>query len=246
MPLIGCRCPVCNSTDPRNHRRRASLWFEIDGVRVLVDASTDLRIQALDNALPGVDTVLFTHTHADHVHGIDDLRQFNFLQRRRITCYGDARTTAHLRRIFPYIFDPDPRHPSAVPMLDLEEVCGPIACGRGAIVPVPIEHGREQILGYRIGSLAYLTDISGIPPESRPLLAGVRTVVLGALRHTPHPHHLTVDEACRLAEELGVARAVFTHMSHDLDYQSLRQTLPAGIEPGFDGLVLPFDWDEGA
>lgn len=242
VPIVGCKLPACTSGDPHNRRMRASLWFEIDGVRGLVDTSTDLRLQALDNHLPGVDAVYYTHTHADHVHGIDDLRMFNFLQRRPIPCYAAPPAAAHLRRTFPYIFDPDPRYPSPLPRILLEEFDGPIAHGEGHVVPVPILHGRERIHGFRIGTLAYLTDISGLPDEAWPLLDGVETAVIGALRHEPHPKHLSVAEAVELAERLGVARAVLTHMSPLLEYQRLRQELPGHVVPGYDGMPLRFTW----
>lgn len=244
VPLIGCTCAVCRSVDPRNRRSRASLWFEIDGVRVLIDTSPDLRRQALDHDLPGVDHVLYTHTHADHIHGIDDLRMFNFLQRRRIRAHAAAPAADHLRRMFAYIFDPDPSHGSSLPLVDLQALDGPLAIGGGYVVPVPIEHGRDRIFGYRIGTLAYLTDISGLPESSRPLLAGIRTLIIGALRPHPHPHHLTVAAAIELAASLGAADTILTHMSHDLDYQRLRQDLPAGVRPGYDGLVIEFDWGD--
>ena len=244
VPLVGCPCAICHSVDPRNRRSRASLWFEIDGVRVLVDTSPDLRRQALDQNLPGIDHVLYTHTHADHIHGIDDLRMFNFMQRRRIHAHAAPSVAAHLRRMFAYIFDPDPNHGSTVPLIDLHPLEGPLAIGGGQVVPVPIEHGRDRIHGYRIGTLAYLTDISALPDASRPLLAGIRTLVVGALRPHPHPHHLTVGQAIELAASLGAADTILTHMSHDLDYQRLRHDLPAGVRPGYDGLVIEFDWGD--
>lgn len=242
VPLVGCRCEVCRSDDPRNRRSRASLWLEIDGVRLLVDTSTDLRRQALDHDLPGIDHVLYTHTHADHIHGIDDVRMFNFLQRRRISAHAAPPVAERLRRMFPYIFDPDPTHGSTVPMIDLHLLEGPIRVGDGEVVPVPIEHGRDQIHGYRVGTLAYLTDISRLPEASRPLLRGIRTMIVGALRHDPHPHHFTVAQAVALAAELGVEDTILTHMSHDLEYQRLRRSLPPGVRPGYDGLTVPIAW----
>lgn len=242
VPLIGCRCPVCTSNDERNRRLRASLWFTIDGVRVLVDTSTDLRQQALDNGIDGVDHVIFTHAHADHVHGIDDMRMFNFLQMRSIPCWADAPTRMQLIERFAYIFAPKIEAPSAVPRLELRDWQGPIPIGKGYAQPIPIMHGREEILGLRVGNLAYLTDISELPESSLKLLAGVRTVILGALRYEPHPTHMTVAEAVATAQRIGAQRTILTHMSHNLEYQALARSLPPGIEPGYDGMVIGFEW----
>jgi len=243
VPLIGCRCPVCTSNDPDNQRLRASLWLDLDGTRVLVDTSPDLRQQALLNQLPGVDLVVFTHAHADHVHGIDDLRMFNFLQWASIPCHAAPDVAAVLRARFRYIFNADHNMPTSLPRLELHEIDSEIPLGAGGkIVPVPIMHGHEPIYGYRFGNLAYLTDISAIPASSWPLLEGIDTVILGALRHEPHPTHLHIDAAVELVEQLGVRFAVLTHMSHDLDVQYLRRALPAHIRPAYDGMVISLQW----
>ncbi len=238
VPLIGCKCNICTSLDPRNKRLRASLWVELNGVRLLVDTSPDLRQQALENNLPGVDAVLFTHTHADHVHGMDDLRMFNFLQRTSITCYAPETELETIASRFAYIFRPEREYPSAIPRLEIESMPAELMIGDARIVAVPIRHGSEDILGYRFGDLAYLTDISELPDSSRQLLAGVESLIIGGLRHTPHPTHMTVAEAVDTIERIAPSRAFLTHMSHDLDYQVLANELPEGVMPGYDGLTI--------
>ena len=207
----------------------------------MIDAGTDLRQQALVNNLDRVDLVLFTHVHADHVHGVDDLRMFNFLQMASIPCYADARAAAELRYRFSYIFEPDPTHQSTLPRLTLHEIDGEILAPTCKIIPIPIRHGRDDILGFRVGSFAYLTDVSFVPDSSMVLLAGVRTIIVSALMHHRHPTHFSVKQAIELADRLDVECAYLTHMTHSLDYNRLRQELPANVAPCYDGMVLYFD-----
>jgi phosphoribosyl 1,2-cyclic phosphate phosphodiesterase len=240
--MIGCDCAVCRSTDPRDRRSRPSILIEtgstLGGVHnVLVDTSTDLREQALTHRLTRLDAILFTHSHADHILGLDEVRRFNVLQKAAIPCYGDAPTLDDLRRTFSYIFDP-PRGGGGVPKIALFRVGGPFALGALEIVPVPLLHGHRPILGFRIGDFAYLTDCSRIPDGSWPLLEGVRTIVLDALRDRPHPTHFTVAEALDVVARLGAERAYFTHISHDLPHAATCARLPRGVELAYDGLVL--------
>ena len=249
VPAIGCDCAVCHSTDPRDRRTRPSALLELDdheapsvfagAVRnILVDTSTDLRAQALVHQIRRVDAILFTHSHADHVFGLDDIRRFNAIQRGPIACYGDARTLADLRRIFAYAFRPSPAYGGGVPRLALFDVAGPFTLGGVEIVPVPVMHGPWPILGFRVGSFAYLTDCNRIPDESWPLLDGVRTLVLDALRHRPHSTHFSVDQALDVVARLAPARAYFTHIAHDLPHAATCARLPPGVELAYDGLVL--------
>jgi phosphoribosyl 1,2-cyclic phosphate phosphodiesterase len=249
--MIGCDCAVCRSTDPRDRRTRPSILIEIApgttpqpvhpglAVRcILVDTSTDLRAQALANDVRRVDAILFTHSHADHVMGLDEVRRFNALQKGPIPCYGDGRTLADLRRIFAYIFDPPASPSGGIPEVRLFTLAGPFVLGGAEFVPVTIMHGRRPILGFRVGSFAYLTDCSAIPDKSWPSLAGVRTLVLDALRHRPHPTHFTVAEALRIVDRLGPERAYFTHICHELPHAETCSRLPHGVELAYDGLVL--------
>jgi phosphoribosyl 1,2-cyclic phosphate phosphodiesterase len=263
VPAIGCDCAVCRSTDPRDHRTRPSILIDLNGggtqparepvagraagetspiaaaVRfVLVDTATDLRAQALAHDIRRVDAILFTHSHADHVLGLDEVRRYNAIQRSGIGCYGDAVTLGDLRRMFAYIFDAPPKAGGGVPQLSLFRIGGPFSLGGVEIAPVPLMHGPWPILGYRLGSFAYLTDCNHIPDASWPLLTGVRTLVLDALRDRPHSTHFSVAEALAVAERLGPERTYFTHICHDLPHAATCARLPAGVELAYDGLVL--------
>ena len=245
--MIGCACAVCRSADDRDKRTRPSILIEMLGgdplgvagaVRtILVDTSTDLRMQALTRGVTRVDAILFTHSHADHVMGLDEVRRFNILQQAAIPCYGDAETLSDLRRTFSYIFNGE--HPGGgVPHLSLFRIGGPFSLGGVEVVPVPLLHGPRPILGFRIGSFAYLTDCSAIPDRSWPLLAGVKTLVLDALRDRPHPTHFSVPEAIAVAARLTPERTYLTHICHDLPHAATCARLPRGVELAYDGLVL--------
>jgi phosphoribosyl 1,2-cyclic phosphate phosphodiesterase len=239
VPMIGCRCDVCLSTDPRDKRWRPSVLVRVDaGPSILIDTSADFRAQALRFDITRIDAVLFTHSHADHIFGLDETRRFNTLQREVIPLYGDARTLADIRRIFDYAFTRSDGGNEYVPRLSPFIVGGPFCLGRQEIVPVPVFHGAREILGYRIGGFAYLTDCSAIPDGSWPLLAGVEVLVVGALRDRPHPSHFTVAEALAAAARAGAARTYFTHMCHDLGHAATNARLPAGVELAYDGLTV--------
>jgi len=255
VPAIGCDCEVCRSTDPRDKRTRPSILIEIvpgpgdpahmrgnvfaGAVRaILVDTSTDLRMQALANDVRRVDAILFTHTHADHVFGIDEVRRFNQMQRTAIPCFAADDTLANLRRMFAYIFEPPKQRGGGLPQLSPFRIAGPFSLGGVEIVPVPLFHGVLPVLGFRVGSFAYLTDCNRIPDESLALLEGVRTLILDALRHRPHSTHFSVSEAIAMAARIGAERAYFTHLSHDLGHAATNASLPPGVELAYDGLVL--------
>jgi phosphoribosyl 1,2-cyclic phosphate phosphodiesterase len=205
---------------------------------ILVDTSTDLRMQALANDVRRVDAILFTHTHADHVFGIDDVRRFNQMQEAAIPCFADAGTLASLKRMFAYIFEPPKQVGGGLPQLSLFRLGGAFSLGGVEIVPVPLFHGALPILGFRVGSFAYLTDCNRIPDESFALLDGVQTLIIDALRHRPHSTHFSVGEAAAVAARLGVTRAYFTHISHDLGHAATNASLPAGVALAYDGLVV--------
>jgi phosphoribosyl 1,2-cyclic phosphate phosphodiesterase len=248
VPMIGCRCDVCLSTDPRDKRLRPSVFVTLDdGTAILIDTSADFRAQALTHDITHIDAVLFTHSHADHVFGLDELRRYNVLQREAIPLFADERTLKDLRRIFDYAFKHSEGGHEYVPRLQPFLIGGAFTLrsnadgGSMTVVPVPILHGARTILGYRLGSFAYLTDCSGIPEPSYALLAGVELLVIGALRDKPHPSHFTVAEAIDAATRIGASRVYFTHMNHDLGHVETCARLPAGIQLAYDGLVVRTD-----
>ncbi len=239
VPMIGCDCATCRSTDPRDTRLRPSIFVTTDDdVRLLVDAGPDLRLQALTHDIRRVDAIVFTHGHADHILGMDDVRRYNSLSRGPMPCYADAATVQDIRRMFTYAFDSGSPKGGGLPLLELFTIAGPFCIGRQEIVPVPIFHGERPILGLRLGRFAYLTDCSRIPDESWPLLDGVRTLVIGALRDRPHPTHFTVDQAVAAIERVGPERAYLTHIAHDLPHAATCARLPAGVQLAYDGLTL--------
>jgi phosphoribosyl 1,2-cyclic phosphate phosphodiesterase len=239
VPAIGCDCATCRSKDPRDQRWRPSVYIElVDGTAVLVDAATDLRAQALRFGVGRVDAVLFTHSHADHVLGLDEVRRYNYLQGKTIPCYGDSRTLSDVRRMFAYVFDPAEQLGGGLPQLELFTIGGPFCLGRATFVPVPLLHGKRPILGFRVGSFAYLTDCNAIPDTSWALLEGLDVLVIDALRARPHPTHFSVDEAIAAVTRIGPSRAYFTHMCHDLPHEATCSSLPGQIELAYDGLRL--------
>jgi phosphoribosyl 1,2-cyclic phosphate phosphodiesterase len=237
VPVIGCACKTCASADPRNRRLRPSVWIEADGFSLLVDTSPDLRQQAILHRVDRVDAVLYTHSHADHILGLDEVRIYNFRQRAPLPAYGSARTLADIRRSFWYAFEPV-QEGGGVPRLDLREVAGPFRLGPFEVVPVPLLHGGLEVLGYRIGGFAYCTDVGRIPEGSEPLLRGLEVLVLSALRYEPHPTHQTIPDALRWVEWLAPRAAYLTHMTHDVDHARLEEETPPHVHPAHDGLVL--------
>jgi phosphoribosyl 1,2-cyclic phosphate phosphodiesterase len=238
VPMIGCACATCRSTDPRDSRLRPSIFIDAPDARILVDAGPDLRAQALAHRLVRVDAILFTHGHADHILGIDDVRRFNAIQSQPIPCYGDEQTLADIRATFGYVFNPATPKGGGLPQLELFRVMGPFCVGPHDVQPIPLWHGRRAILGFRLGRFAYLTDCSAIPDESWPLLTGLDVVVLDALRERPHPTHFSLSDAIAAARRIGAAHTYFTHMCHDLPHQPTCERLPDGVTLAYDGLVL--------
>jgi phosphoribosyl 1,2-cyclic phosphate phosphodiesterase len=235
VPAVGCECGVCRSPDPRNQRHRASVYLETDGVALLVDTATELRLQALRSGLRRVDAVLYTHAHADHIGGLDDLRRFS--DPGPLPCYGDLATRAGLVKRFDYAFQP-PAWPGSAPYLEFHPVFGPFRAAGVEVIPVALRHGRLPVLGFRIGSVAYATDCNAIADSSGALLRGLDLLILDALRFTPHPTHFTLPEALAVVADLRPRRTLLTHISHEIDHAAVSATLPPGVELAYDGMVV--------
>lgn len=238
VPTVGCRCKVCTSTDPRDSRLRPSILVRYEDRNVVVDTTPDFRQQALRARIPRLDAVLYTHGHADHILGLDDLRPFNFMQRERIPIFATVETMETIRRCFSYIFI-EGESESSRPQIDVNLFdSDPISLFGLDFLPVRLNHGRGTTHGFRFGDIAYLTDHSDIPTESLPLLKDLDVLFLDALRLKPHPTHTTLDRAVEWVEQLQPRRAFFTHMSHDLGHARTEEKLPEHVRLAYDGLEI--------
>ena len=237
VPTIGCTCEVCLSTDPRDKRLRPSILLKYDDRNVVIDTTPDFRTQMLRAKVDHLDAVLFTHSHADHIMGLDDVRPFNFRQRESIPVYGTEDTLTALQRVFCYAFDE--KIESMVPKLDLRRMDEtPFELFGVEFVPIRLVHGKGTVYGFRFGAAAYLTDHSEIPPASMAQLHGLDVLFLDALRHRPHPTHTTLERAVELVQEIQPKRAFFTHMCHDLHHERTEAMLPPHVRLAYDGLEI--------
>ncbi len=242
VPTIGCPCSVCRSTDPHDCRTRPSIMVEWGGHRVVIDTTPDFRHQALREKINRVDAVLYTHGHADHILGLDDLRPLTYPRitgGAKVPLYANPDTARVLRTVFRYVFDQDYKF-GGLAQVELHEITGPVQVFEALFTPVTVVHGEARIFGYRFGSAAYLTDFSEVPESSIPLLGGLDILILDALRHQPHPTHSTVAQSLRLAERLRPARTFFTHIAHDLSHHETNAQLPPDVRLSYDGLRLEF------
>ena len=236
VPRIACDCSVCASSNPRNKRLRCSILMEYADRVILVDTTPDLRAQALRYDIRNIDAVLFTHGHADHLHGLDDIRCYCFQREEPIPCYGDAVTLERVYKVFDYAFDS--AYASALPNLELFDIDGRLDLFGLEIDPIVVYHGRMPVLAFRAGSFAYVTDCNSIPSDSMAKLRGVDTLILDALRYKEHPTHFNIDQALAVVEELKPRRTYLTHIAHELDHETTNAALPDGVELAYDGLVL--------
>jgi phosphoribosyl 1,2-cyclic phosphate phosphodiesterase len=243
VPQIGCGCAVCRSPDPRDKRSRVGALVETDGgTRLLIDTPPELRLQLIANGVDRVDAILFTHDHADHTHGLDDVRAITNRRAAPLTMYGPSDSLERLSQRFPYIFDesmivlpgtskPEGRAESLVAGVT-------VRIGDVDVTPVAVPHGRVTVFAYRIGDLAYVTDAKSIPPQALAVLRGAKVLVINALFRTDHPTHLSLPEAIDAAREIGAARTYLTHLTHDNFHADLEAELPRDIQPAFDGLTV--------
>jgi phosphoribosyl 1,2-cyclic phosphate phosphodiesterase len=242
VPSIGCGCEVCQSTDPRDKRTRCAALVGLPQGNLLIDTPPDLRQQLLRERIGIVHAVLFTHEHADHIFGLDDLRLFPFYLGRPVPLYCEPIVEDRIRKSFDYAFqEAEPTHPGAAPQLEFHRIgLVPFELLGARIQPIRLKHGpRFEVLGFRIGNVAYCTDTNGIPPESMELLQGLDVLVIDALRKRPHVTHFSLGEALEVARQLKPKRTIFTHASHDLGHAATNAALLAGMEMGYDGMRIP-------
>ena len=244
VPTLGCDCAVCTSDDPHNRRTRPSIRLAYNDRIILIDTGPDFHAQALREGIRRVDAVLYTHGHADHVMGFDDLRPLSFHGKDNLPVYADAATADNIERIFEYTFRKEDRYPTSarvqIHRLDPSPGAGVELFG-ACFQRIPVTHGRQEITGYRFGNAAYLTDMSDLPEASIPLLQDLDLLIIDALRRDPHPSHSHLDKSIAIVEQLKPRRAFFTHMSHDLDHDTTNANLPTHIRLAYDGQQITFE-----
>ncbi len=242
VPVIGCDCPTCTSNNPRNRRTRTSVVFGLPEGNLLIDTPPDLHAQLLRERLGIVHAAAFTHAHADHLFGFDDLRLFPYYLGHSLPLYCEPIVEERIRRTFDYAFDSALASIAAggVPQVEIHPIgLEPFEVLGALITPIRLGHGRLDILGFRVGDIAYCTDTNRIPDESWPRLAGLRVLILDALRHRSHPTHFNLEESIAVAQRISAQQTYFTHMSHELEHESTNAALPAGMQLSYDGLRLP-------
>lgn len=240
VPTIGCRCRVCTSSDPHDRRTRPSIMLQYDGRCVLIDTTPDFREQAIREQITHIDAILYTHAHADHILGLDDVRPLSFRNEGKIPLYANESTATALESIFRYIFDANYKY-GGIARVEMKRINGAVQLFGALFEPVEILHGDASIHGFRFGRAAYLTDFSEIPPQSMQRLRELDILFLDALRHRPHPTHSTVENSLKLVEKLKPSRAFFTHISHDLAHEETNRSLPEHVRLAHDGLKLEFE-----
>ncbi len=242
VPQIGCDCAVCHSADPRDRRTRAGAVVEANGATILIDTPPELRLQLIAAGIADVDAVVYTHEHADHINGIDDLRMFSVRRRRPLPVYGPPETLERLRSSFNYIFDDAvrPYEGTSKPSLEMHAVEPehPVNVAGTEVLPLAFRHGHLRVFGYRFGRMAYITDVKSIPEAERRNLMGLDVLALNALWWRPHPTHLSIGEAIETAQALGARRTYLTHLTHETGHADLAARLPPGILPAYDGLTV--------
>lgn len=242
VPVVGCPCAVCRSGVPENQRTRCGLVLGLPEGNLLIDSPPDIRSQLLREEIGLIHSVLYTHDHADHVFGLDDLRLFAYYLGHHLPAYCEDVVEDRIRKSFDYAFSPEAEkyHAGGAPRIEFRRITTePFEALGARITPIRLNHGRFRVLGFRFGQIAYCTDTNGIPEESWPRLEGLDTLILDALRPRPHPTHFSLEEAIEVAQRVGARRTIFTHISHELDHHTTNAALPAGMELAYDGMQIP-------
>jgi phosphoribosyl 1,2-cyclic phosphate phosphodiesterase len=237
VPVIGCKCKVCTSDNPKNQRLRQSVLLQLEGKNILIDASTDLRQQAIKYSIDKVNAILFTHAHADHIFGLDEIRIFNFYQNEEIPCYGNERTIKIIKSIFNYLLAKS-EYWGDKPGISTKIIKDKFFLFEKEVIPIEVIHNKQKIFGYRIDDLAYITDCSKIPTSSFDLLKSLDVLIINALRHKPHPAHFNLSQALQAVEQIKPKCAYLTHLSHAFDYDDTNKILPPNVELAYDGLII--------
>lgn len=238
VPILGCNCATCTSNDPKNIRYRSSIFIKDTNLSILIDTPPELRLQLLNNKIYNFDLVLFTHSHADHIMGFDDIRVINKNQNKSIPCYGNKQTINHLRHIFSYIFEPE-QIGGGVPQVSLNLIKDDLYINNTRITPLPVKHGKLDILGYKINNkLAYITDCSHIPQNTIKLIKNVKILIIDALRYKRHSTHMNVEQALKVINKLNLDMAYFTHISHDIEHNKTNEELPENVHLAYDGMNI--------
>jgi len=240
VPMIACECRVCVSDNPKNKRMRTSVLVRDQDCSILIDASQEMRLQCIKYKVFEIDAVLITHSHADHIFGLDDLRRFNIVQRTSIPVYGASQSLESIRRIFAYAFNCQTENNGYVPQFSLNTINGNVNIGKLTIVPIEAIHGNDAVTGYRFNKFAYITDVSEIPNNSLKKLKNLDVLVLGALRYTPHIKHFSIEQALEVVEKIKPGKTYFTHMCHEIEHEETNYKLPSGVELAYDGLEIEF------
>lgn len=245
IPIVGCKCAACTSSDPRDKRLRVSVFIETDikiidkPLRILIDTSPDFRQQMLVYNITDIDAVLYTHYHIDHIMGLDDIRQINQLHRKHVELYANHETASRIRQTFSYIFDENTYKGGGIPQVNLHEIdLKPFDVLGQNVIPIEYKHGPTNVYGFRIGDFAYLTDCNFIPESEFPKLEGLKILIIDALRYRKHETHYSVDEAIAVSQRINAGHTYFTHMTHDIVHAEASSKLPANIEFAYDGLMF--------
>lgn len=240
VPIIGCKCKTCLSDNPKDKRLRVSVHITTDtGLKLLIDTSPDFRQQMLTNKITEIDAVLYTHSHIDHIMGLDDIRQINQLHRKKVDVFGNQDTLNYIKKSFSYIFDPNTYKGGGIPNINMN-VLGlePFKIKNDLIIPIEYNHGPSIVWGYRIGDFAYLTDCSSISEKEFSKMENLKVLIIDALRYRPHPTHLSIDEAVEISKRINAGKTYFTHITHDVLHDEANSMLPDNIEIGYDGLFI--------